>query len=144
MTDNAALQPVKPRLTRTGIDRWREQAAYMFATGQKRPAVEAWLKSQGCPPRTRAELLRKAHAKGRGHHRRAGLRALSIGLVMWAIGALCLWVAYAGIPAGGGVRVHASGLLLFGGAFLLAGATPILFGVWKFLTGSAMAGPAER
>ena len=136
---NETTPAVRPRIDAAQIDEWRNEVLAAARNGMHEREIEAWLKAQGCPPRTREAIVLKARGARRTHHRGAGLKALFIGLGVCAGGAALAVLGIYGIPVGDHMRVHSARLVLAGAAFLVLGMPLLLFGLYKTLTGSTAA-----
>ena len=135
---NETTPAVRRRIDAAQIDEWRNECLAAARHGTDEKTLESWLKENGCPPRTRQDILLKARAERRAHHRGLGAKALGIGLMLCVVGAAILGVSVVGVPVGGHMRVS-SGRAAIGGLVLLGtGITPLLFGAWKALTGSTV------
>ncbi len=144
MKDNAPVRPVKPRITHGQQQRWQQEAAAFIEHGESVAVIQAWLQEQGCPPRMREDVIRKARASVRSEHRVIGLRMFLLGVGATALGAICGYGAWSGVPVGDGERLHGGGFLKLALALLILGVPPLIYGGWKMLSGSTVAAPVER
>ena len=135
---NENTPAVRPRIDAAQIDEWRNEALAAARNGTDERAIESWLKENGCPPRTRQDILLKARAERRTHHRGVGVKAMGLGLLAFAGGAALLAVSVGGVPVGDGTRIASPRGALAGAGLIAVGLPPLLFGVWKMLTGSAV------
>jgi len=122
---------------------WRRMATEMFSQGASEDQVQQALRKAGCLALIRRQICEQTRhlvPVDRAANRREGLRAFVIGTGLCALGVLLLTAialthdrsASESALAFGGRRVA-----LFSWGLLAAGFTPMLFGLWKLLTGSA-------
>jgi hypothetical protein len=143
MNDNNA-PAVRRRIDEAQIDEWRNECLAAARHGTDERTLEQWLRENGCPPRARQDILAQARGVRGLHHRAIGAKALGLGLLLCAAGLALIGISVIGVPAGGGMRVHSTRLVVFGAAALAGGLTPLLFGLWKMVTGSAVPVDATR
>ena len=136
---NETTPAVRRPIDAAQIDEWRNECLAAARHGTDEKTLEGWLKENGCPPRLRQDILLKARAERRTHHRALGAKALGIGVVLCVAGAAIAVVSYSGVPVGGHMRVSSGRAMLGGLALMGTGLTPLLFGAWKALTGSTVA-----
>ena len=142
---NENTPAVRPRIDAAQIDEWRNEALAAARNGTDERTIESWLKENGCPPRTRQDIVLKARAQRRTHHRGIGVKAMGLGLLAFAGGAVLLAASVGGIPVADGVRMASPRGALAGAGLIAVGLPPLLFGAWKMLTGSSVAiEPTER
>ena len=143
---NDQTPAIRRRIDAAQIDEWRNECIAAARHGTDQRTLENWLKENGCPPRAREDILTQARGVRRMHHRGTGAKALGLGLLMCAAGAAFIAFSVHGVPVGDGMRMHSGRALFGGGAMLVSGLVPLLFGLWKTLTGSAVEvpGPPEN
>ena len=142
MTDNTPA--VRRRIDDAQIDEWRNECLAAARHGADERTLEKWLQENGCPPRTRLAILTQARGVRRLHHRGSGAKALGLGLLLCAAGLALIGISLIGVPVGGGVRVHSAKVVMIGAVVLAGGLTPLLFGLWKTVTGSAVSVDVPR
>ncbi|MEP6504277.1 MAG: hypothetical protein ABJD97_13160 [Betaproteobacteria bacterium] len=133
---NDTTPTARPRIDAARIDEWRNEALAAARDGMHEREIEAWLKGEGCPPRTRGEIVAQARGARRTHHRGAGLKAFLLGLGVCAAGAAMLVFGLVGVPVGDHLRAYSPRFLLAGAAFVALGMPPLVYGLYKTLTGS--------
>jgi hypothetical protein len=143
MIDTASTQPAKSRITHSQLVRWQQEAAGFIEHGESPAGIHAYLQGQGCPPRMRAEVLRKARESVRGEHRTIGLKLFAVGVAATGLGAAMGYGAFNGVPVGDGARVYGGGSFKLAICLIIFGVPPLIYGSWKLLTGSTVL-PTER
>ena len=135
---------VRRRIDEAQIDEWRNECLAAARHGADERTLDKWLQENGCPPRTRQAILAQASAERGLRHRAVGGKALGLGLLLCVAGLVLIGISLIGVPAGGGVRVHSSRVVMIGAVVLAGGLTPLLFGLWKKLTASPVSADAPR
>ena len=125
---NAKPVREQPEQGSTPMDRhWQAIARKLFEEGHKERDVMAALRRQSCKSFVAADAVKatRHHYRNVHHmaHRKAGLKALVVGA------ALCL---------GGGTLFLVGGMFA-GGSMFVSGLVPLVFGLYKALTGSTVA-----
>ena len=145
MIDTATPQPVKARITHGQLVRWQQEAAGFVEVGESPAVIHAWLQEQGCPPRMRDEVLRKARESVRGEHRGIGLKLFAAGAVGTGLGVSAIVGSARAAFSNDGQHAYGAGYfgvkLAIGLLFLSV--PPLVYGGWKLLTGSTVT-PPER
>jgi hypothetical protein len=127
----AASQPLSPMDAH-----WQTIAAGLFEEGrQERDVMEA-LRRQGAKSYMAADAVRATRVLYRNvhhmAHRKEGLKAVVVGLAMWLGGVAIVLAAYFG-------DAFIGRMMLFAGGLFVAGIVPVVFGLFKVLTGSTVA-----
>ena len=115
---------------------WQAIAARLFEEGHEERDVMAALRRQGAKAYMAADAVRATRVYYRNvhhmAHRKEGLKAVGVGLAMWAGGAAIVLAAYLG-------DAFIGRLMLFAGGLFVGGIVPVVFGLFKVLTGSTVA-----
>ena len=126
----AASQSASP------MDRhWQAIARQLFEQGHEEKAVMEALRRQGCKTYMAADACKatRSHYRNVHHmaHRKEGLLAVVVGLGLWLLAGLFLLAAANGWLVGR--------LFLCAGGLAVGGIVPVVFGLYKVLTGSTVA-----
>ena len=135
---------VRRRIDEAQIDEWRNECLAAARHGADERTLEKWLQENGCPPRTRLAILAQARSERGLRHRAIGPKSLGLGLLLCAAGLALIGISLIGAPAGDGTRAHSARLVTIGAVVLAGGLTPLLFGLWKRVAGSAVPVDAPR
>jgi ferric-dicitrate binding protein FerR (iron transport regulator) len=125
---------------------WRRMASELFQAGASEDAVQHALRKAGCLAYLRREICEQARREtafaDRGRHRRVGLRAFLFGFAMCALG-VAIWVTAALVhmtdPTNTAFLAGGRSVLLGAVGCVVVGFTPMVFGLFKLITGSAVA-----
>ena len=135
---------VRRRIDEAQIDEWRNECLAAARHGADERTLEKWLQENGCPPRTRLDILAQARSERGLRHRAVGAKALRWGLLLCAAGLALIGISLIGVPAGNGARVHSAKLVTIGAVVLAGGLTPLLFFLWNKVTSSAVSVDVPR
>ena len=132
---------VRRRIDEAQIDEWRNECLAAARHGADERTLEKWLQENGCPPRTRLDILAQARSERGLRHRAVGPKALGVGLLLCAAGVALIGISLVGVPAGDGVRAHSTKMMMIGVLVLAGGLAPLLLGLRK--RGAASAEPVD-
>jgi hypothetical protein len=135
---------VRRRIDEAQIDEWRNECLAAARHGADERTLEKWLLENGCPPRTRLAILAQARGERGLRHRPVGAKALGLGLLLCAAGLALIGISLIGVPAGSGMRAHSAKMVTIGAVVLAGGLTPLLLGLWKRVTSSAVSADVPR
>lgn len=136
-TPAPAPAEAKVRITRAQMDAWTDEAEDYLNGGSSVAEVMHLLKEQGCTPKLREQLVRKAGDKVRARHRKEGLRSLLLGIGGAALGIVFTLACTGQIHLGGWVVYSVKGALA-GVIFAVTGTVWAVTGIYKTLTGSTV------
>ena len=126
----ATSQPLSPMDAH-----WQAIAARLFEEGQQERDVMEALRRQGAKSYMAADAVRatRVHYRNVHHmaHRKEGLKAVVVGVAMWLGGVALVLAAYFG-------NAFIGRLMIFAGGLFVAGIVPVVFGLFKALTGSTV------
>jgi hypothetical protein len=144
MHSSATPQPARTRITHAQQVRWQEEAAAFIEHGESPAGIHAYLQEQGCPPRLRDELLRKARASVRGEHRAIGLKLFGVGALGTFLGAATIYPAMRSAMNGDDPHYYSGATFRIAIGVLFLAVPPLIYGGWKLVTGSAVDAPPQR